>query len=198
MAIRISSDRGPDQAPVQLSLDQLLLLVTRARQLDLRLDIERELGREHRYYLRKLAPAPDQVVQWTLKSNDLRDVTRYLGLDDDIRELGFPSPGHKPTEEMTPFEGDISDAGGVLYNHYHGPVELRRYDLPRPDINAPLPRKENGQLDFQATEIKDRAWVLRLKSEVPLMRVKMALHEADGDLARALEITKLPRPSYII
>jgi hypothetical protein len=178
-----------EKIPVTLSLLQLELLVTTCRRQDLHLSFKREVSAPFRYALYQVPADRQNAPTCVLRSNDLLDVVRFLGLDLHIAEPDFPNATSRPTERLI----EPADAS-ALPRYVSGPVQLKQ-GLPAPLVLRDLPQLDNGQLDHTSPRFRDRVHALGLKSGKPLMECKKALFQAEGEAEKSLEILAQP-PRY--
>lgn len=182
-----SLEPSVEEIPVTLGLLQLELLVTTCRRQQLHLAFKLEVTAPFRYELRRAAPDSQYAQECVLRSNDLMDVTRFLGLDVHMSEPGYPNATSKPSEHLVE-----PDAGATSQTYILGPVPLKQ-GLPTPLVSHNLPHLDNGQLDHTSQQFRDRVQALRIKSGMPMMECKKALFQADGDGENSLAILAQPR-----
>jgi hypothetical protein len=176
----ISSKRPHvERIPVTLTLLELELLVASCRQQKYHLTVRTAVTALFRYELYRERQAQDKP-ECVLRSNNLVDVTRFLGLDVSLTEPGFPSPTTRPTECLW---GYAENDGSEVY--VRGLVPLKQ-GVPTPLIKRQLPL-----LDSTSPGFRDRCRALGIKTDKPMQECKQALFEAKGDGERALDILAL-------
>lgn len=182
---------GAQEIPVLLSIEQLETLIAVSRQVGLVFGIAPLVDARFRYILKlgTVDPTADPKNEWVLRSNDLRDVTRFLGLDVGMQEIGYPNATSAPTERQICLEGPA----GKRFDILRGTVGLQQRDITLPAAGGKLPLKENGFPDTLSSEFKDRVLIVRMKTRQPTMDCKKALLQAEGDMKRAMEILSAPR-----
>ena len=166
MSIQIRQP-GRIETAVTLSIAQLEELVTVAREHGMVFSLDRFHDKGYRYYL---DASGDTTA---LRSNDIGDVARYLGLTQPLAEAGVIPDSTKPTEYVV---------NGTL--HY-GAVPLQQRTNEPFDPALPLPRNSEHHIDRESRAFRARRWALHLKSGYGTLDCIKALIQKDGDATEA-------------
>jgi hypothetical protein len=169
MAIQIRQDNRIATA-VCLRIPELEVLIGTAKEngLEFSLDVYHEEG--FRYHI------TTDSGQQVLRSTDIADVARYLGLDAPLSEAGVTPDNDKPTQYLLD--------GKTCF----GPV------LPQPrqrlsfDATAALPCTPDGQVDRKSLSYLVRRQALKVQSGFGILDCDKALFRKQGDANAALAL----------
>lgn len=169
MAIRI---RPADQiaTEVSLSIAHLEELIAAAKENDLTFVLDPYHEQGYRY---RIHGAGHTLL---LKSNDIGDVARYLGLSQDYVEAGVVVDSAHPTQYVV---DGISRGGAV-------PLQARESSGHNPTNS--LPTYDDGTLDFSSRAFRIRRMALLLKSGFGALDCEKALRWKDGKADEALAL----------
>jgi hypothetical protein len=155
---------------VTLRIPELEELVHAAQENCMQLALDRYHDEGYRYYLR----AADHAL--ALRSNDIGDVARYLGLTKPFAEAGVALDTAAPTEYVV---GGQSRFGSV-------PLQSRNRSLFDPA--KALPCNLDDRVDPQSRAFSIRRWALFLKSGYGALDCGKALRMKEGNAAEALAL----------
>lgn len=169
MSIQI---RHPDRIPteVALSIPQLEELIAAAHEYGMVFTMDPFHDEGFRYYLHASGHS------LALRSTDIGDVARFLGLTKPFAEAGATPDSAKPTEYVV---------DGILR---YGTVPLQPRSPAPFDPALPLPRNLDHRVDHESRAFRNRRWALHLKSGYGSLDCNKALRQKDGDATEALAI----------
>lgn len=169
MSIQIR-DPGRIATEVTLSIAQLEELIAAAHDYGMVFTMDPFHDEGYRYYLH----ASGHML--ALRSNDISDVARFLGLTKPFAEAGITPESAKQTEYVV---------DGLMR---YGAVPLQPR-TPEPfDPALPLPRSPDHRVDHESRAFRNRRWALYLKSGYGALDCMKALRFKDGNADEALAL----------